>query len=88
MAADVILSDGREITFNLNKVTIKEYRALFDVAQPDQEEYAILAKASGLTAEAVGNLGFDDWRLFATAFFEKAREPLADTNSVSASTST
>ena len=86
--SDITLSDGREITFDLNKITIKEYRALFRVEQPDEEEYASLAKVSGLTAEEVANLGFKDWRRFARAFFEKASQPLADPNSAGASTTT
>ena len=86
--ADITLSDGREITFDLNKISIKEYRALFKPEQPDTEEYKLLARVSGLTADEVGNLGYDDWRRFARAFFEKAREPLADPNSVGASTIT
>ena len=86
--ADITLSDGREITFDLNKISIKEYRALFKPEQPDTEEYKLLARVSGLTADEVGNLGYDDWRRFARAFFEKAREPLADPNSAGASTTT
>ena len=86
--ADVTLSDGREITFDLNKISIKEYRALFTVEQPDDEEYATLAKAAGIKTEEVATLGFEDWRRFGAAFFAKAREPLADPNSASASTYT
>lgn len=86
--ADVTLSDGREITFDLNKVTIREYRALFNAQQPDEDEYATLAKAAGMKPEAVSALGFEDWRQFGKAFFRKAQEPLADPNSQSASTST
>ena len=84
--ADITLSDGREITFDLNKISIKEYRALFCPEQPDAEEYEFLARVSGLSADEVGSLGFDDWRRFARAFFEKARQPLADPNSLGAST--
>jgi hypothetical protein len=86
--ADITLSDGREITFDLNKISIREYRALFKTTQPDDEEYASLAKVCGLKPDDVASLGYVDWRKLCLAFFNKAREPLADPNLPSASTST
>ena len=86
--ADIILSDGREIVLDLNKISIKEYRALFDPDQPEEEEYAILAKVCNLKPENISALGYDDWRKLIRAFFDKARQPLADPNLPSASTST
>ena len=77
---DVTLSDGREIVFDLNRISIREYRALFDREQSEGDEYATLAKAAGMTADEVGALGYEDWRRFGQAFFKKAREPLADPN--------
>ena len=84
--ADITLSDGREITFDLNKISIREYRALFKVNQPDDEEYASLARVAGLKPEDVSSLSYVEWRKFCFAFFEKARQPLADPNSLGAST--
>jgi len=78
--ADVILSDGREINFDLSRITIREYRRLFDREQSEDEEFATLAKAAGISEEDVANLSYTDWRRFGQAFFAKAREPLADPN--------
>lgn len=78
--ADVTLSDGREITINLGKVTVKEWRALFDPKQPDDEEYTIVGKAAGMTAEQVGSLSLPDWQRLYRAMLKKAQEPLADPN--------
>lgn len=86
--ADVTLSDGRELTIDLNRVTISEYRALFKTDQPDEEEYAILAKVCGVETAEIAALGYIDWKRTWQAFFKKAQEPLADPNSPSASTST
>ncbi len=45
---DLVLKDGREIEINLYEISIGEWRALLDPKQPDEEEYATLAKVSGL----------------------------------------
>lgn len=78
--ADVTLSDGREIEFDLSKMTIKEYRALFDPAQPDEDEFKTLSKVTGVEADVLGNMDYITYRRLLTAFFAKAREPLADPN--------
>lgn len=86
--ADVILSDGREITFDLLKISLSEYRALFDAHQPEEED-AVLARVAGLTVDEYRALPVPDWRALAAAFFRKAREPLETApNSASASIST
>ncbi len=78
--ADVILSNGREIVFDLLKVSQKEYRALFSNEQPDVEGDAIIGRACGLSAEEVADLPQPDYRRLVRAFFKKASEPLDDPN--------
>lgn len=78
--ADVILSDGREITFDLLKVTQKEFRALFSHDQPDTDGDAVVGRSCGLSAEEVGDLPQPDYRRLVRAFFKKASEPLTDPN--------
>lgn len=84
----VKLSDGRELTADLYKISQREYRSLFDKAQPAAEEDAIVGKAFGLTADEIADMPQPDYRLVVREFFDKAKEPLADPNSQSASTST
>lgn len=86
--ADIILSDGREITFDLDALSIAEYRALLDPKQPREEENEILARVSGLTVEEYTALPMLQWRRLCKAFFEKAAAPLASPNSASESTTT
>lgn len=86
--ADVILNDGREIVFDLGKICRAEYRALFDVNQKVEDESAIIARVAGLEFDAVhSEMSIEDWKRLSTAFFKKCREPLADPNSASASSS-
>lgn len=77
--ADITLSDGKEINFDLDKITIKEYRGLFETSQ-DEEDYSTIAKASGLKPEEIAGLSYNDWRRLTRAFFKKASEPLEDPN--------
>lgn len=85
---DLVLSDGREIFLDLERMTIKEYRGLFDPAQTRDEESEILARVAGLTIEEYESLSQPNWRRLTKKFFEKARAPLDDPNSQSESTTT
>jgi hypothetical protein len=87
MMADLTLEDGREITIDLTKINLREYRALFDAGQKPEEEDRLLSRVCGLTLEEYQTLPYPEWRKLTQKFFERARNPLADPNSVSASTS-
>lgn len=83
---DVTLHDGKEITFDLNAFTLKEYMSIFE----DDEKYnerssELVAKSSGMTAEEVQSLGYADNRKLFAAFFAKCRDVTKDPNSESAS---
>ena len=77
---DVTLGDGREIVFDLRRLTIKEYRALFQPDQPDAEEYATLAKVTGLSADEIANLPLLEWKRLYLAFMSACAQPLTDPN--------
>ncbi len=65
---------------DLNRITIREYRALFDKEQSQADEDAVIAKACGLTVDELLGLSQPEYRRLIKAFFEKAREPLDDPN--------
>jgi len=77
---DLTLEDGREITFNLGKITLREFRALVDPARPDEEGDELLGRCAGLSAEEIASLPYPEYRRLTKAFFAAAREPLADPN--------
>ncbi len=77
---DLQLVDGRVLTVDLGRVSIREYRALFVKDQPQTEEDATLAKAAGLTVDELLTLSQPDYRRLVALFFKIAREPLADPN--------
>lgn len=76
--ADLTLADGREVHFDLDRMTYREYRSLFDNSQSEQEGDSIVARVAGLTYDDLVNLTYNEYRRVLRAFFRKAREPLAD----------
>ena len=74
----VKLSDGREIEYDLRNITLKEYKALFDAKQSDDEAYAILAKTTGMKPEEFEALSLYDTKLLWQGFFKVTKEPLAN----------
>jgi hypothetical protein len=85
--SDLKLSDGRELDIDLNKITIKEWRALLNPEQKEEEEYRILGKVVGLKAKDIENLPYMDFRLLGNRVAEKASAPLSDPNLSSESSS-
>jgi hypothetical protein len=70
--ADIVLKDGREITIDLDAITISEFRRLLDKDQPNDEEDAIFSKVTGID---VSVLPFNEYRRVTAAFFTKVKEP-------------
>jgi hypothetical protein len=68
------------VVIDLNKITIAEYRSLFDKNQTQDEEDQIIAKAAGLTVEELRALTYIEYRRLTAAFFDTAKNPLADPN--------
>lgn len=81
---DVKFSDGREVDIDLNKLTIKEWRALLRPDQPEEDEYSTLAKLIGWKPKDVENMPYLDFRLLGKRVAEMASQPLSDPNSSSA----
>ena len=74
--ADITLSDGREITLDFTKLTLKEYRALFDKAQAVDDEDTIVARVCGIEIDEYQSLSYADWKRLLQAFFKRSREPV------------
>lgn len=73
---DVILSGGRELTVDLNRMTIREWRELFDPATPEEASDAAIARVCGLTEAEIAGLGQVDYRRIIAAVIRKGREPV------------
>ena len=78
---DLVLKDGREIEIDLYQLSIKEWRALLNPEQSDEDEYATLAKVSGLEAKDIEDLPYPEFRALVQAITKKAANPISDPNS-------
>lgn len=86
--ADYTLLDGTEVAFDLNAITLAEYRALFDREQPPEHEDAAFARICGMTLDQYQALGYKESRDLARAVLQRMFNPYSDPNSASASTTT
>jgi hypothetical protein len=78
---DVVLSDGREINFDLKRLTLKEYQSMFDEDHPFADEQVILEKVTGIAVAEQEELTLFDHKLLWREFFRVCKEPLRDPNS-------
>jgi hypothetical protein len=82
----ITLSNGRTLTIDLYTISMKEYRGLFDPSQSAEQDDAVYAKVLGITAEELADMPQPDYRWACRSVLDAAKEPLADPNSQSVST--
>ena len=76
--ATVKLFSGREIIIDLMKPSAKEWRLITNPKTTEEEEYAILGKATGLTNVELAELAQPDYRLVIDAFVRLGTQPLTN----------
>ncbi len=74
--ADITLSNGREITFDLTKLTLREYRGLFDRNQKQGDEDEVISRSAGMTLDEYQDLTLYDSKQIVVAFLKTARKPV------------
>lgn len=84
---DVELSDGRKLSFDLHRITMRQMRSLFKDDTSIETQDAIIGQTVGLTGDEVNDLPYPDHQALIASFLRKAVEPLAIPNSLSASIS-
>ncbi|HNZ02390.1 MAG TPA: hypothetical protein PLS77_14160 [Anaerolineaceae bacterium] len=72
----VKLSNGREITVDIGRISVREYRALFNPEQKQDDEDSTLAKVAGLAVDELLDLSQPDYRRIITAMLADAKQPL------------
>ncbi len=76
--ATVKLFSGREVVLDMMKISTAEWKQAIKTGTSDEEEYAILSKASGLSVEELGTMSQPDYRLLIEAFIRLGTQPLAN----------
>ena len=78
--ADVPAPAPPRWVFDLEKVSRKEYSAFRLGQLTDDDDNALLSKATGMSVEMIEAMPLPEFRQLVRAFFKKATEPLADPN--------
>ena len=78
--SDFTLSDGREVDIDLYQLTIKEWRSLSNPGQPEEEEFALIAKVIEWKVEDLEQMKQPDYELMLAAIITRARNPVSDPN--------
>ena len=78
--SDITLENGREITFDLSKMTYGQWLGLFDPKESDERSDKTLARVSGLEMKELKALPLPEYKRLLQAMQKKARSPLSDPN--------
>jgi len=77
---DFKLSNGDEITFDLDKLTLDEWQGMKNPAFAQAEEYEIISRVSGIDKELISKMSMGEYKRLFKALFRKIQNPLADPN--------
>ena len=78
--SDIVLESGKEITFDLAKMSYGQWVGLFDARDSDERSDKTLARVAGITFKELKELPFLEYKKLLTALMKRAREPLSDPN--------
>jgi hypothetical protein len=79
--ADITLGDGREITFDLSKITVEEYDELLNKGLSRKRERELLCAPCGLTEEEIKKISMADYKRLALGFIKAAIAPVSEESS-------
>ncbi|MFA5715744.1 MAG: hypothetical protein WC998_08385 [Candidatus Paceibacterota bacterium] len=78
--ADFTLSNGDEITFDLDKLTLKEWQEMKNPAFAQEEEYITISKISGIKLELISAMTMGEYKRLFKKLVKKIQDPLSDPN--------
>ena len=76
--ADFTLSNGDGVTFDMYKISIKEYREILDPACPQDKQDSALSKLIDIPIEKLLELPQRDYQGICEAFVKRISTPLDD----------
>lgn len=74
--SDLTLSDGKEITFDLTKLTHGQWKGLLRPHKDSEKEDEIIARVTGLTIKELDDLSEREYRRIADAFVKRVISPI------------
>lgn len=76
--ANVKLFSGKEVTIDITKVDISEWKKAVKANTPEEEEYQIISKATDISVEELGKISQPDYRLIIDTFVRLGTQPLSN----------
>ena len=76
--SEVTLKDGKVIQVDVSSMTVAEWRGFVSPNGTVADENAIITKCTGITADEIEKLNYQDFRRLVKAIVVNAREPLND----------
>ncbi len=76
--SDFTLSNGDEVTFDLDKLTFGEWQDLRSPVFARKQEIEILSRITGLDEKVIKSMKMNEAKRFYNALVEKAMKPLDD----------
>ena len=76
--ADFTLSNGDDITFDLYKINVREYRELLSPGCPKDKEDAYFCRVCGIKVDTLLDLSYPDYQGLIDTFIARLSSPLAD----------
>lgn len=76
--AAVKLFSGRTVIVDINKITAKEWREALKTGTPQDKEFEILSKATGLNANELENMSQPEYRILIDTFLKIGTQPLTN----------
>ena len=74
----VKLFSGKEVTIDITKVDISEWKKATKVNTPEDEEFAIISKATGIPVKELGNISQPDYRRLIDELVRLGTQPLSN----------
>ena len=75
--SDFTMSNDREITFDLTKLTHGQWKGLIRPKKGDEREDSIISRCSDLSIDELDALGEREYRALADAFVKRVVSPIS-----------
>jgi hypothetical protein len=78
--ADFTLQDGREINFDLNKLSYGQWLGIHSPTESEERTDKTLARVAGMELKDIKTLSIIEFKRLLAALRKKVQEPLSDPN--------
>ena len=76
--ATIKLFSGKEVTIDITKVDISEWKKATKINTPEEEEFQIISKATDMSVEELGKFSQPDYRMIIDTFVRLGTQPLSN----------